>query len=275
MTGRLIRAAVLTVTALIMLIPAYLLVVNAVKGQDDILHSPFGLPVDRLSLTYLRAALSAPEYSLFRAYLVTAGFAVAVNVISLVVSAPAAYVIARGTRIRHRALLALFLLGLFIPSQVLVLPVIYVLKALGLMGTVAGFLLYESTLTLPVSMFLYVAYIKTLPRDLDEAARVDGAGPIVTFWQVIFPLMRPAVATAVILHTIGVWTDFVNPQIILGPGSSLHTVTTSVYAAIGRYSTDFTDVYPNLLMAVVPVLVFFVILQRNIVAGLTAGATKG
>ncbi|MCO8277765.1 carbohydrate ABC transporter permease [Actinoplanes sp. TRM 88003] len=261
--------------ALIMLVPGYLLVVNAFKSQDDITGNPFGIPFDRLSISYLTATLSDPNYSLVRAYLVTALFAIAVNVLSLAVSAPAAYVIARGTRVRHRALLGLFLLGLFIPSQVLVIPVIYVLKFLGLMGTVTGFLLYETTLTLPVSMFLYVAYIKTLPRELDEAARVDGAGPIVTFWRVILPLMRPAVATAVVLHTIGVWTDFVNPQIILGPGSALYTVTTSVYAAIGRYSTDFTVVYPNLLMAVAPVLIFFVLLQRNIVSGLTAGATKG
>ncbi|XVV16252.1 carbohydrate ABC transporter permease [Actinoplanes sp. CA-131856] len=272
---RLLRTVALALAALVMLIPGYLLVVNAFKGQDDILRSPFGIPFGRLTLEHLSAALSNPDFSLVRAYVVTALFALAVNVLSLAVSAPAAYVIARGTRIRHRALLGLFLLGLFIPSQVLVIPVIYVLKYLGLMGTVGGFLLYETTLTLPVSMFLYVAYIKTLPRELDEAAKMDGAGPIVTFWRVILPLMRPAVATAVVLHTIGVWTDFVNPQIILGPGSSLHTVTTSVYAAIGRYSTDFTVVYPNLLMAVAPVLVFFVFLQRNIVSGLTAGATKG
>ena len=83
------------------------------------------------------------------------------------------------------------------------------------------------------------------------------------------------VVTAVILHTIGVWTDFVNPQIVLGPASGFYTITTSVYAAIGRYSTDFTVVYPNLLIAVVPVLIFFVIMQRNIVSGLTSGATKG
>lgn len=275
MTGRTLRAAVLTLTALIMLVPGYLLVVNAFKSQDDITRGPFAIPVDRLSLEYLRAALADPDFSLTRAYLVTALFAVAVNVLSLLVSAPAAYVIARGTRIRHRALLGLFLIGLFIPSQVLVIPVIYVLKYLGLMGTVTGFLLYETTLTLPVSMFLYVAYLKTLPRELDEAALVDGAGPIRTFWRVILPLMRPVVATAVVLHTIGVWTDFVNPQIILGPGSSLYTVTTAVYAAIGRYSTDFTVVYPNLLMATVPVLIFFILLQRDIVSGLTSGATKG
>ncbi|GGK93811.1 transporter [Sphaerisporangium melleum] len=268
------RTAVLAVIALVMLIPAYLLVVNSFKSQQDITQEPFGIPFGRLSLGHLREALASPDFSLLRAYLVTAAFAVAVNVLSLLVSGPAAYVIARSLRIRHRVLLGCFLVGLFIPSQVLVIPVIFVLKSLGLMGTVAGFLAFETTLTLPISMFLYVSYIKTLPRQLDEAARIDGAGPIGTFWRIIFPLMRPAVATAVILHTIGVWTDFVNPQIILGPGSSLYTVTTSVYAAIGRYSTDFTVVYPNLLMAVVPVLVFFVLLQRNIVSGLTSGAVK-
>jgi raffinose/stachyose/melibiose transport system permease protein len=258
-----------------MLVPAYLLVVNSFKSQQDITLHPFGIPLHDLSLKYLRATLSSPDFSLARAYVVTAVFALAVNVLSVVIAGPAAYVIARGVRVGHRVLLGVFLVGLFIPSQVLVIPVIYVLKYLGLMGTVPGFLLFETTLTLPVSMFLYVSYIKTLPRELDEAARMDGAGPATTFWRIIFPLMRPAVVTAVILNTIGVWTDFVNPQIILGPGSSLYTVTTSVYAAIGHYSTDYTVVYPNLLIAVVPVLAFFVIMQRNIVSGLTTGATKG
>jgi raffinose/stachyose/melibiose transport system permease protein len=269
------KALILAPVLLVMLVPAYLLVVNSFKSQQDITLHPFGIPLHELSLRYLGAALSSPDFSLARAYVVTALFAVAVNVLSVTIAGPAAYVIARGTRVGHRMLLAAFLLGLFIPSQVLVIPVIYVLKYLGLMGTVPGFLLFETTLTLPISMFLYVSYIKTLPRELDEAARMDGAGPATTFWRIIFPLMRPAVVTAVILHTIGVWTDFVNPQIILGPGSSLYTVTTSVYAAIGHYSTDYTVVYPNLLVAVVPVLAFFVILQRNIVSGLTTGATKG
>lgn len=273
--GRTTKVVVLVPVLLVMLVPAYLLVVNSFKSQQDITLHPFGIPLHDLSWRYLRATLSSPDFSLARAYVVTAVFALAVNVLSVVIAGPAAYVIARGVRVGHRVLLAVFLVGLFIPSQVLVIPVIYVLKYLGLMGTVPGFLLFETTLTLPVSMFLYVSYIKTLPRELDEAARMDGAGPATTFWRIIFPLMRPAVVTAVILNTIGVWTDFVNPQIILGPGSSLYTVTTSVYAAIGHYSTDYTVVYPNLLIAVVPVLAFFVIMQRNIVSGLTTGATKG
>jgi raffinose/stachyose/melibiose transport system permease protein len=269
------RWLILLPVALLMLVPAYLLVVNSFKSQQDITQHPFGLSWGSLSPRYLRAALSSPDFSLLRAYAVTAALAAGVNVISLAVCGPAAYVIARGLKAGHRLLLSLFLLGMFIPGQVLVIPVIYVLKYLHIMGTVTGFLGYETTLTLPISMFLYVAYIRSIPRELDEAARIDGAGPFVTFWRVIFPLMRPAVVTAVILHTIGVWTDFVNPQILLGPSSGIYTVTTSVYAAIGHYSTDFTVVYPNLLMAVVPVLVFFVLLQRNIVGGLASGATKG
>ncbi|MEV6608949.1 carbohydrate ABC transporter permease [Kutzneria sp. NPDC051319] len=269
------RRLVLLPVVFLMVVPAYLLVVNSFKSQQDITQNPFGIPLPRLSVEYLVNALNSPDFSLIKAYIVTALFAVGVNVLSLLVSGPAAYVIARGTRVGHRALLVLFLVGMFIPGQVLVIPVIYVLKTLGLMGTVPGFLLFETTLTLPISMFLYVSYIKTVPRELDEAARMDGAGPLTTFWRIIFPLMKPAVVTAIVLHTIGVWTDFVNPQIILGPASSLYTVTTSVYAAIGKYSTDFTVVYPNLLVAVVPVMAFFVFLQRNIVSGLTTGATKG
>lgn len=272
---RTVKVLILIPVLALMLVPAYLLVVNSFKSQQDITATPFSIPWARLTLHYLAATFSSPSYSLAKAYAVTAGFVVAVNLLSLAVSGPVAYVIARGRARRYRVMLGLFLVGLFIPAQAIVIPVIYVLKTLHLMGTVTGFVLFETTLTLPTTMFLFVSNIKTLPRELDEAACVDGAGPITTFWRIIFPLMRPAVVTAVILNTIGVWTDFVDPQIILGPGSSLYTVTTSVYAAIGQYTTNYTVVYPNLLIAVIPVLVFFVVMQRHIVSGLTSGATKG
>jgi raffinose/stachyose/melibiose transport system permease protein len=150
-----------------------------------------------------------------------------------------------------------------------------VLRAVGLIGTIPGFLLFESTTMLPVTIFLFTAYVRTIPRDIDEAAALDGAGRIRAFWSCIFPLMRPVVATMIVLNSVGVWNDFVNPQIILGPASGLYTVTTGVYAAVGQYSTNFNVVFPTLLLAIAPVLVFFIIMQRQIVGGLVAGATKG
>ncbi|MBO0912784.1 carbohydrate ABC transporter permease [Streptomyces laculatispora] len=261
--------------ALVMLAPLYLVIVNAFKPESAIRQRPFSADPGVLSTDYLRSALSSPDYNIIKAFGVTVLFVVLVNALSLALAGPAAYVIARGTRPWHKGMLLVFLAGLFIPGQVLVIPVIYVLRFTGLMGTIPGFVMYEATLTLPLSMFLFVGYIKSIPRELDEAAQIDGAGRLRTFWQVIFPLMRPVVVTAVVLHTIGVWTDFVNPQIVLGPTSGLYTVMTGVYSAIGLHTTDLSVVYPTLLLAIAPVLVFFVIMQRKIVGGLTAGATKG
>ncbi|MFI6019314.1 carbohydrate ABC transporter permease [Streptomyces sp. NPDC051287] len=270
-----VRWSALGAGALLMLVPMWLLAVNAFKSEQDIRTSPFGLPLARLSPSYLRDALSNPDFDVVRAYGITALFVVLVNALSLLIAAPVSYVIARGRTRGHTALLLLFVAGTFVPSQVILIPVVYVLKYVGLMGTIPGFVLFETTLTLPVSVFLYSAYIRTVPPELDQAAAVDGAGRLRTFWLVIFPLMRPVVATAVILHSLSVWNDFATPQIILGPGSGLYTVTTGVYAAVGKYSTHYAVVFPNLLIAVLPALAFFVIMQRHIISGLTTGATKG
>ncbi|MCX4404644.1 MULTISPECIES: carbohydrate ABC transporter permease [unclassified Streptomyces] len=269
------RVPVLLVCASVMVIPMWLLMVNAFKTEQDIRASPFGLPLTRLTLEPLRNALTDPDFDVLRAYGITLLFVVLVNALSLAVSAPVSFVIARGTTRWHTALLLLFVAGTFVPSQVLLIPVVYVLKYLGLMGTITGFVLFETALTLPVSVFLYSAYIRTIPKELDQAAAVDGIGRLRTFQLIILPLMRPIVATAVILHSLSVWNDFANPQIILGPGSGLYTVTTGVYAAVGKYSTNYAVVFPNLLLAVAPALAFFAIMQRHIISGLTTGALKG
>lgn len=276
MTGRRAgRLLAVLVLVLVMVGPLYLMVTNAFKSQHDILTEPFGWPTSGFSLTYLHHALTSPDFNVVSAYGTTLLFVVAVNVLNLLIVGPASYAIARGTRRYHRAVMLVLLAGLFIPGQTLVIPVIYVLKALGLIGTIPGFLLFETTLTVPTTVFLFVAFVQTVPRELDEAARIDGASRYGTFWRVIFPLMRPVVATAMVLNSVGVWTDFVNPQFILGPQSGVYTVTTGVYAAISRLSTNYTVVYPNILLATAPVIVFYVFMQRRIIGGLTAGAIKG
>lgn len=273
--GRVLRIGVLSLFGLFMVVPLYLLVTNAFKSQQDIIGSPFGWPAGGFSVDYVWAALTSPDFNVVRSYGITILFVASVNLLTVLICGPAAYVIARGVGRRHRLLLLMLLTGLFIPGQVLLIPVIYVLKTIGLMGTIPGFLLFETTLTIAITVFLFVANIQTIPRELDEAARIDGASRIGTFWRVIFPLMRPAVATAIILNAIGVWADFVNPQVILGPSTGIYTVTTGIYAAISKYATDFTLVYPNLLLAIVPIIVFFVVMQKRIVGGLTSGAIKG
>ncbi|GAB3808481.1 carbohydrate ABC transporter permease [Humibacter antri] len=255
--------------------PAYILLVNAFKTQQDIQTQPFGIPFDRLTLQPLIAAITSPEYNVVAAYGFTASIVIVVDIICIALAGPAAYVIARSANRKTRLLLLYFLAGTFIPGAALVIPAIYVLRTLGLVNSFAGLVLYDSATTLPVSIFLMVGYISTVPKDIDQAASIDGAGRLRTFWTIIFPLLRPAVVTILILNSIGLWNDFVSPQILLGPSSNQYTVTTAIYTGISQYTTDLTKVFPNLLLAVAPVIVFFIYMQRHIIGGLTVGATKG
>ncbi|MGF0115211.1 carbohydrate ABC transporter permease [Promicromonospora sp. Marseille-Q5078] len=266
---------VLGLAALVMLVPLYIMVINAFKPQDAIISSPLAITPDTFSLEYLQAALTSEKFNVVRAYGITLLFVALVNVCGIALAAPVAYVIARGRSKWHLGLLLLFVSGLFIPGQVTLIPVVFVLRVLGLINTIPGFILFETAATLPVTIFLFAAYLRTVPREIDEAAALDGAGKIRAFWSCVFPIMKPVVATIVVLNSISVWNDFVSPQIILGPGSGIYTVTTGVYAAVGEFSTDYTTVFPTLLLAVTPAILFFVLMQRHIIGGLVAGATKG
>jgi len=273
--GRVVKWTVLSIACFVMLVPLYVMVISAFKPQAEILSDPLAINPATFTWDYLIQAIQSPNFNVVRAYGITFFFVVAVNVLSLLVSAPVAYVIARGRTRWYGALLLLFVSGLFVPSQVILIPVVFVLRSIGLMGTIPGFLIFETAVTLPMTIFLFTAFVRTIPRDIDEAASIDGAGRVRAFWACIFPLMRPIVATMIVLNSIGVWNDFVNPQIILGPGSGIYTVTTGVFAAVGQYTTNYNVVFPTLLLAVAPVLIFFVIMQRHIIGGLVAGSTKG
>ena len=273
--GTVLKWVVLGLVALVMVVPLYIMVINAFKPQDAIISSPLAIAPDTFSLEYLQAALTSEKFNVVRAYGVTLLFVALVNVCGIALAAPVAYVIARGRSKWHLGLLLLFVSGLFIPGQVTLIPVVFVLRVLGLINTIPGFILFETAATLPVTIFLFAAYLRTVPRDIDEAAALDGAGKIRAFWSCVFPIMKPVVATIVVLNSISVWNDFVSPQIILGPSSGIYTVTTGVYAAVGEFSTDYTTVFPTLLLAVSPAILFFVLMQRHIIGGLVAGATKG
>lgn len=266
---------VLLIGGAIMLLPMYLLIINAFKPERDIFGNPLWFSDGAFTFEYLWAAITSEKFNVIAAYGVTLLLVLLVNLCSIVLAAPAAYVIARGRSKWHFALLILFVSALFIPGQVTLIPIVFILKAVGLLGTLPGLILFQTAGTLPVTIFLYAAYIRTIPRDIDEAASLDGAGKIRAFWSCIFPIMRPVVATMLVLTSIGVWNDFVSPQIVLGFGSDIYTVTTGVYAAVGEYDVEYTTVFPTLLLAVAPAIVFFMIMQRFIIGGLAAGATKG
>lgn len=267
------RLFALSILGLVWVLPLLLIGLNSFKENHAIVRAPFGF--DGLTLRPLTEALTSPTFNIMRAYFVTTLLVIVVNVASILACAPAAYVLARrndrAARVTHIYLLS----GAFIPAVVILIPEVFVLRELSLMGSLPGLMLVFVTFTVPISLFAYVPYIRTIPTDLDEAASIDGAGRWRTFWSVIFPLLRPAIVTVAILNTTGVWENFVLPYIILGPGSSHQTVTTAIQGAVGPYQTDYSIIYPNLLLVVTPLMIFYLLMQRQLINGLASGAVRG
>jgi len=270
-----VRIVFLSILSLAMLVPMYIMVVNAFKPQQEILLSPLGLDPATATTEFLAAAWNSTQFPVVEGYAFTIFLVIACNLIAIGFSIPAAYVIARTPGIVFAILLMFFVAGMFIPAQIILVPAVFVLKALGLMGTIPGLVLFMSASMIPFTLFIFSGYIRMLPRSLDEAAAIDGAGRIRVIWTIITPLMKPIVATAFILNALSAWNDFVSPQLILGPGSPAKTITTGVYAAVSSYSTNYEIVFPTLLLAVAPILVIFIVMQRFILGGLATGAIKG
>lgn len=270
-----IRVVFLSILTLAMLVPMYIMVINAFKPQQEILLSPLSLDPATATTEFVEAAWNSTQFPVVEGYVFTIFLVIACNVIAIGFAIPAAYVIARTPGIVFSIMLMFFVAGMFIPAQIILVPAIFVLKALGLMGTVPGLVLFMSASMIPFTLFMFAGYIRMLPKSLDEAATIDGAGRLRVIWTIIAPLMKPIIATAFILNTLSAWNDFVSPQLILGPGSQAKTITTGVYAAVSSYATNYEIVFPTLLLAVAPILVIFIFMQRFIMGGLAAGAVKG
>lgn len=274
-TSNIVRVTVLSLLAAAMLVPLYILVISAFKPQQEVLLSPLTLDPATATTEFIAAAWNSDQFPVIDSYIFTLLLVAACNIVAIGVSVPAAYAIARTPGIVFTIVLMFFVAGMFIPAQIILVPTVFVLKAVGLMGTFPGLVLFMSATMIPFTLFIFSGFIRMIPRALDEAAVIDGASRLRVIFSVIFPLMKPIVATAFVLNALSAWNDFVSPQLILGPGSEHKTITTGVYAAVSSYSTNYEIVFPTLLLAIAPILLIFIVMQRFIMNGLATGAVKG
>lgn len=274
MKASLARYTVLLIVAAVFLVPTYMVVVNSLKSKADILASPLGLPIDRLSVDNYAGVLTQTSKFIVDAYLFSGVVALLVAAGVVMFSSSLSFVVARMRPPWGDRVFLLLFLGLIVPPQIVVIPVVKILAAIGLLHTAQGLILYLIALEMPFASFVYVGFIRSLPRDLEEAAEIDGAGRIRTFTRIVFPLLVPATASLFIIVFIWVWNDYINPAVILGPAGG-NTVTTGIYQAFGAYQQDWGSIYANLVLATAPLVVVYFFTQRYIVGGLTVGAVKG
>ena len=254
-------------------LPVYIALSGAFKSQQQILDNPLALPAP-FTFDNIITALSRPDRlvqgGLLNSILVTA---LTVAIVIPLASALSFFISERRPALRA-ALLAIFALGLMVPPQVVLLPIVQLLQAIGLGHTYVGLILSNiGGGYLSFAVFVYVGFLRTIPREVIEAARVDGAGDLRIWWTIVLPLVRPATATVGIFLGLWVWNDFLNPLFILGPLQG-QTITTGIYVALGGYSADYGQLFGIMLLAAIIPVVGYLVTQREFIHGLMSGASK-
>jgi raffinose/stachyose/melibiose transport system permease protein len=258
--------------AIVFLVPFAFILFTAAKTQTEAGELQFSLPTSWALLQNFGDALAARDYLLIIAFINSTVLTVASVAILVVLAAMVAYVLQRRRSRWNGVVNFLVLAGLIIPPAVV--PTVWVLQELGLFKTLSGLILIEVAFGLSFCILLFRAFIATIPRDLDEAATIDGAGPTRLFFKVIFPLLRSVIVTVIVVQSVVIFNDFTNPLYFL-PGDENATVQLTVFNFQSQYSTQYNLLFADILLITIPPLVMFLFLNRRIVEGMTAGAVKG
>lgn len=268
--GRLTIAWLVTI---LFVFPIYIALASAFKTQEQILSDPLGLPAP-FTFDNILDAIQRPDnliqIGLFNSILVTV---LSVGILIPLSSALSFYISERSRPVQA-TLLALFALGLMMPPQVVLQPVVSLLRAVGLGNSYVGLILANiGGGYLAFAVFVYVGFLRTIPKEVVEAARVDGASEIRVWWTIVFPLVRPATATIAIFLSLWIWNDFLSPLFILGPAQG-QTITTGIYISLGTYATDYGQLFGIMFLAAIIPLVGYLVSQREFIHGLMSGASK-
>lgn len=260
----------LWIAAVPVLLPIYLVVATALKPADQGTGSSFALPsdptLDNLTRAWDEAGGDAVSFA--QAMVNSALTTVAVVVVLVLVAAPAGYVLARRASALSAALFGLFALGMILPVQLGVVPLYAFMVDVGLAGTRIGLVLVYVGLFIPLAVFLYTGFFRGLPASYEEAARVDGASPLRIFTEVVFPLVRPATGVVAVMTGLLVWNDFFLALVFVG-GTDKVTLPVAIYTFVGQFSVQWPLVFASALIALAPILLAYVLLQRTIMQGFT------
>ena len=248
------------------------MLVMAGKDQAAASRFEFSLPTDWRIIENVQEVFDTRNGILITAFQNSIVLTIASVSLIVLVGTMVAFV---GNRRRDRVgslVAGMLLLGLILPPALV--PTIYVLQWTGLFKTLLGMILVEVALILPFAVFIFRTFMAAIPRELDEAAIIDGATPWALFRRVIFPLLRPAVITVIVVASVTVYNDFVNPLYFL-PGSENATVQLTLYNFQSQFNSRWNLLFADVLLITIPPLILFIFFQRQIVSGMTAGAVKG
>ena len=256
----------------IFIIPFAFILLTASKTAAEAAELAFTLPSPFVLMDNIQTVLTGRNFLILRAFINSTTLTVFSVVIMVILSAMTGYVLQRRASRWNPVINFMVLAGLIVPPAVV--PTIWVLQLLGLFKTMPGMILVNAAFGLSFCILLFRAFVSTIPKELDEAAVMDGAGPLRLFFTVILPLLKPVVITCVVVQAVGVFNDFTGPLYFL-PGNENVTVQLTLYNFQSQTLSQWNLLFADILLITIPVLVMYIVFNRQIVAGMTAGAVKG
>jgi raffinose/stachyose/melibiose transport system permease protein len=255
----------------VMVTPLLYALVSGFKSTGQLSSNAFGLPSPWVTSNYT-AILG--DSAFWRALGASTLIAVGTTVLTVGAAALAAFALARFAFRGRELLFMLFTMGLMFPFAVAILPLFILLRTFGLLDNPWGVILPQAAFGLPMTIVILRGFFRAIPGELEEAATLDGCSPFGFFWRVLLPMARPALGTVSVLAVVGSWNNFLLPLLVFSE-PTWWTIPVGVQQFQGQYGTDVARVFAYLVLAMVPALAFYAVAERQLIGGITAGATKG
>lgn len=264
--------AIMVFLALIYIYPIYLMVINSIKPFGEVVTNVIALPstVEWTNYSYVMDKMDYKRLFINNLLITVLG------IVGIVLfSSVAAYILDRRrtkyTRFAHMMIIT----PMLIPFQTIMITLLKVMNVINLTGSIWGLGIQYWGFGIPMATFIYYNFMQTIPNELDESARMDGASTVRTYISVIFPLLKSVTATVVVLDIMWIWNDFLLPLLMVNSSPKTKTLVLAAYTFVGQFNTQWHYAMTSMVLAVLPSVVFFVLLQRHVVEGVVAGAVKG
>ena len=250
-------------------IPFFLVFVNSVKSYDEIVENPLALPIVFTWDNFAKALELMNYWQALTNSLIITVFSVGTLVI---ISSMLAYYLQRNKNKFTKVTFLILVASMIVPFQALMIPFIALFAPYVSINTQASLIFFYMGFGVAMSTFLYHGFISNIPMELDEAASIDGASDFTIFWRIIFPMLKPVTATVAIVNALWIWNDYLLPALILT--EETRTLPLSTYSFYTLYTVEYGYVMAGLLLAVIPIIAFYLFLQRQFISGISSGAVK-
>lgn len=268
---KVLRVIMLYIIAILFLFPFYIAIVYSIKTPVETAQSPLAFPTHIAWSNYSDAIAASNFFLALRNSVLTT---IGTVLLTISVCSMAAYMIARNNNRFYNFFYYLFMSSIMLPFQVLMFPLYKTWTELHLLNTIPGLIIALTGVQIGYFAFLYVGFIKTVPRELEESATLDGASRYRTFFSIIFPLLKPINSTILVLSALGAWNDFVVSMIIVQKKEA-STLPLVQFQFFGEYTSEINMAFAAIILSMIPIMVFYLFAQKYIIGGVTAGAVKG